>query len=1087
MRIHLPTLAHARTWLFLAFFTWIAIQNAQAQCPVNAAFTSSSVYVCQGSTVNFTNLSTGGVVFQGWFENGVNFALTPNASRTFNTPGQYLISLVASNGSCQDTANTILIVDSDVTATTAITPVQCFGFSNGAVNLTPAGGTPNISIDNDRAANNWTAINSVSQSSFTNGYSIECWAKPRGTWTTSDGMIVAFNKSDATNRVLFGYNAGTQRFVYFDDLAGNRFQTGTAARGVWHHVVITMNTSRQLLMYVNGTQVLSYTTPYTTQLPVAGDFVSIGQEFDAINSTSQHFDGQLDEVRIWNTVLTPATITSNYNSCGPLTSAHPNSANLVAYYSMNEGSGSFLFDRSGLNNHGTRVLGSTWATPALTNYGCFNPGTGYAYNWSTGATTEDLSGRAAGTYSYTITDGGGCTEVGSATVTEPGPVVIVPSAVPNDSICLGDTTVLSATGAATYTWTPAATLSASTGSSVNSFPGITTDYTITGTDAAGCVGTVSYTVTVLPLPTAAITGSSVLCFGDTISLTASGALTYTWSSGDSTDTANLSPASTTTYSVTATDQYGCQDTAQYPVLVNPLPTVSITGNDTICVGDSTTLTASGGTGYFWSIGDFNAAITVAPAASLVYDVLVTDGNGCQNTDSIAVTVNALPVITFTGNTTICIGDTALVNATGGSTYSWSNGDTLASISVAPSGSTTYAVTVSDANTCVQSDSVLVTVNMLPTVIATGGDTICFGDSVNLGASGANTYLWSNGAPFQNVTVFPPNSSAYTVIGTDTNGCSNTDSVFVLVNALPAPTISGPSQICDGASAQFIAAGGNNYVWSTGDLTASLLVTPPVGTYTYGVTVTDGNLCSNTSSIGLSVVAIPTAAIAGGTAICAGGSANLTASGGGTYAWNTAATTAAIAVTPSSTATYTVTVTNANGCTDTASASVVVNPNPATPGITQAGSTLSAPVGFASYQWLLGGSQIAGATSQTYSPSVVGFYTVIVTDANGCSSTSNSFEYRDPTGLPGLQLVFGDAQIYPNPSQGSFSVLLNLDRNRELSFVVSDIVGHVLLQRDVKANVGPWEEQFTLDGVAKGVYLLQIRSGAMQITRKVVVE
>jgi hypothetical protein len=1085
-RIYLPTLAFARTLILMAFFALTATQFAQAQCPVNASFTQSSVYVCQGSSVNFTSTSTGPIAFQGWFENNVNFSLSANATRIFNTPGQFTISLVVTNGSCQDTASTIVIVDADVTGSTAITAVQCFGFSNGAVNLTPGGGTLNRSIDLDPAASHWASINGVTNASYTNGYTVEGWVKPRSTWTTNDGMIVAFNKSDATNRFLFGYNAAQQRFVYFDDASGNRFQTGTAARGVWHHVAITMTAARQLLMYVNGVQVLSYTTTQTGHLPIAGDLASIGQEFDGIGVTSQHFDGQLDEIRIWNTVLTPSTIASNYSSCSPVTGSHPNSANLVAYYSMNEGSGSVLFDRSGQGNHGTRVLGTTWASAALTNYGCFSAGTGYAYNWSTGATTEDISGRTAGTYSYTITDGGGCTELGSATVTQPGPVVVTVTPAPNDSICLGDTTVLSASGAVNYTWTPSGTLSSGTGTSVNAFPTSDVTYAIVGTDGAGCTGNASFTVKVLSLPTASITGVGTLCLGDTVGLTASGAATYAWSSGDLTATANLSPASTTTYSVTATDVYGCQDTAQHALTVFALPVVSISGIDTLCVGDSTTLVASGGQDYLWSSGDTTASVIFAPPATSVYQVAVTDSNGCESSDSITITINPLPVITFSGNTTICFGDTAVVTAGGGTTYTWNTGASVDNISVSPASSTTYSVTVSDANTCVRNDSVHVTVNALPLVMATGADTICFGDSVNLGSSGANSYLWSNGAPFQNVTVFPANSTTYTVIGTDTNGCSNADSVFVLVNALPAPTISGPSQICVGSSGTFTASGGVNYSWSNGDNTATISVTPPLGTYTYSVTVTDGNSCSNSSSIGLTVVATPTAAVNGSAAVCAGSSATLTATGGGTYAWNTAATTASITVTPTSTTTYTVTVTNSNGCTATATGTITVNPNPATPTITQAGNTLTAPAGFVGYQWYHAGVLQNGAINQSYTPTATGTYSVVVTDANGCSSSSNNYPFIIDAATD-LLSTFGEAQIYPNPNQGSFSVLLNLDKNRELSFVVIDVVGHVLLQRNVKATMGPWEEQISMNDVAKGVYLLQIRSGATQLTRKVIVE
>jgi hypothetical protein len=236
---------------------------------------------------------------------------------------------------------------------------------------------------------------------------------------------------------------------------------------------------------------------------------------------------------------------------------------------------------------------------------------------------------------------------------------------------------------------------------------------------------------------------------------------------------------------------------------------------------------------------------------------------------------------------------------------------------------------------------------------------------------------------------------------------------VIVTPPPTPAIaiaetSGTANdgtICNGASATLTASGGTSYLWSTGATTAAITVNPASNT-TYSVTVSTSANCSNTASATITVIPFtpPTIAVtetSGTTSndgvICVGGIATLTASGGGTYAWNTGATSAAISVAPASTTTYTVTVTNANGCTGTSVATIVVNALP-TPAITvtetsgatnndgiicsSASATLTASGGV-SYAWNTGATTAAILVA----PVATTTYTVTVTNANGCAATS----------------------------------------------------------------------------------------------------
>ncbi|MFM7016129.1 MAG: GEVED domain-containing protein, partial [Bacteroidota bacterium] len=350
---------------------------------------------------------------------------------------------------------------------------------------------------------------------------------------------------------------------------------------------------------------------------------------------------------------------------------------------------------------------------------------------------------------------------------------------------------------------------------------------------------------------------------------------------------------------------------------------------------------------------------------------------------------AQPTITASGATTFCAGGSVTLTSSYASGNVWSNGATTESITVSASGSYTVTTAVSGCN--LTSSATVVTANALPNVSISGSSSYCIGGSTTLTANGASSYVWSDNST--GTSLVASAAGTYSVIGTDANGCSNTASLSVTENALPTAAISGASAICAGSSATLTASGGVSYLWSDASTSATLSVNA-AGTYT--VTVTDANGCSASASHTVSVNALPTAptvSASGATTFCAGGSVTLTSDYVGGNTWSNAATTDAITV--STSGSYTVTYTDANGCTATSAATVVVV-NTASVAITgnatycAGGSqtlTATATPAAVSYAWSLNGSPLA-STTNTVSANAAGTYTVVTTDANGCTATAN---------------------------------------------------------------------------------------------------
>ncbi|MHB8259608.1 MAG: DUF7948 domain-containing protein [Bacteroidia bacterium] len=610
------------------------------------------------------------------------------------------------------------------------------------------------------------------------------------------------------------------------------------------------------------------------------------------------------------------------------------------------------------------------------------------YSWNTGATTAAISVTPTVTTTYTVTG-----TTGTCTATHTTSVVVnsLPTVTINSAtICAGSTATLTASGATTYSWNTGATTAA-----ISVTPTVTTTYTVTGTDNNGCTNTATSTVTVNASPNVVISssaGPTPICAGDTTTLTASGATTYTWSANASsatTPTIVVSPTVTTTYTVIGTSS-GCSLSATTTVTVNALPSVTV-NSATICAGSTATLTAHGASTYSWNTGATTATITPSPTVTTTYTVI--GSNGCASTATTTVTVNTSPTITV-NSATVCAGSTATLTASGATTYSWNTGATTAIITPSPTVTTSYTVIGTDSNGCVGVATANIIVSSGSISVSATKPTVCWGVADTLNATGVSTYTWtaSNGVPISSngsqVIVTQTANVTYTVTGSLGGSCA-TSSATIMITVAPQVTVainaSPSATICSGSTATLTASGATTYSWSTNAATAAISVTPTITT-TYTVTGTDINTCTNTATSTVTVNTLPPVTVNSAT-LCVGSTATLTASGASTYSWNTGATTSTISPSPTVTTTYTVTGTDINTCTNTATSTVMVNVLPiitVNSATICAGSTTTLTAsGASTYSWN------TGATTSTISPSptITTTYTVNGTDINNCKDSN----------------------------------------------------------------------------------------------------
>lgn len=567
--------------------------------------------------------------------------------------------------------------------------------------------------------------------------------------------------------------------------------------------------------------------------------------------------------------------------------------------------------------------------------------------------------------------------------------------------------------------------------------------------------------------------SPTICNGQSVNLTAGGATTYSWSSGQTTSSIAITPTASASYTVYGTTA-SCTNSLVSSILVNPNPTVTV-NSATICNGQSVNLTASGATTYSWSSGQTTSSIAVTPTASTSYSVTGYNGT-CSNLNVANITVNPSPTVTV-NSATICNGQSINLTATGATTYSWSSGQTTASIAVTPTASVSYSVT-GTTGSCSNTKVSNITVNPNPTVTVNSA-TVCSGQSVNLTASGATTYSWSSGQTTASISITPTASTSYSVTGY--NGtCSNVNVANITVNSTPTVTVNSAT-ICNGQSINLTASGATTYSWSSGQTTSSIAVTPTAST-TYSVTGTTGS-CTDVKVSNITVNPTPTVAVNSAT-ICNGQSVNLTASGATTYSWSSGQTTSSVSVSPASTTSYSVTGYNGS-CSNTQVSNIIVNPTPVvtinSPNICTGQTATLTGSGASSYTFNPGaitGNPIA------VNPTVTTTYTVIGSNSFNCTSSAvSTISVSLCTGVQEIPVTIESViSVYPNPADNYIEVY-NTMTTTKTTINVFDVTGKLITTKETTF----YKEYIDMSKFAKGLYFVEVMNGDQRIYRTKIVK
>ncbi|RPD39472.1 gliding motility-associated C-terminal domain-containing protein [Chitinophaga barathri] len=969
--------------------------------PVALSATTSQVNVnCNGGNTGSATITvTGGTgPYQYNWSTGATTATINNL-----IAGTYTVTATDENG-CNISETVIITETAAITATVSQDNVLCNGGNTGSISLAPSGGTAPYTYLWSNGATTAT-ITGLTAGRYTctitgaNGCtgSVSARITEPDAISTSTSLVNVNCNGGNTGSATVTVTGGTGPYNYLWSNGANTATINDLIAGVYTVTVTDANGC-----VAAETAIITETAAITAAV-TQSDVLCNGGNTGSISLSVT--GGTAPYTYLWNNGATTAAINDLTAGIYSVTITDANACDTAISITVAEpDSLGFTTSQVDVNCNGGNTGSAT-----VTATGGTSP---YSYLWSTGGTTATINNLTAGTYTVTITDANGCDTTATVTITETAPITV--TVTQDNVLCNGDNTgsisVVTAGGTAPYTylWNNGATTA-----TVNNLTAGT--YTATITDVNGCDTAISVTVTEPDTLTFTTSQVNVNCNGGntgSATVNADGGTRpyrHLWSTGAMTATINGLTAGT--YTCTITDANGCDTTATVIITETDAITAAITQNNVLCNGGNTgsiSVATAGGTApytYLWNNGATTATVNNLTAG--VYTATITDVNGCDTAISVTITEpDSLSFTTSQVNVNCNGGNTgsATVTVTGGTSpysYLWSNGGTTATINNLIAG--TYTVTITDANGCDTTASVILTETAPITVTVTQDNVLCNGDNtgsisvVTAGGTAPYTYLWNNGAT--TATVNNLIAGVYTATITDVNGCDTAISVTVTEPDTLGFTISQVNVNCNGGntgSATITATGGTSpysYLWSTGATTATI---NDLAAGTYTVTISDANGCDTTTTVVITETAAITAAITQSNVLCNGGntgSISLSVTGGTapyTYLWNNGAATAT--VNNLTAGVYTATITDVNGC-DTAISVTITEPDSLSFTTSQVdvnchgGNTGSATVtatgGTAPYNYLWSN----GGTTATINNLTAGAYTVTITDGNGCDTTA----------------------------------------------------------------------------------------------------
>jgi hypothetical protein len=711
-----------------------------------------------------------------------------NASGTVSTANIYTVTVTNSNGCTVAASSSILNVNPLPNASISGNNSICAGnnttfTANGGTFYVWSTGATSSSINVNTAQTYTVTVTNANGCTATTSRTLTVNANPTASPAFAQNPIC----SDSTTILSANAFAGSgtiSSYLWSSGISGNNASGAVASAGTYR--VIVTNTNNCSVTATTSSLVVN---PTPSIAPIGDQVLCAGTATTPVNFWSAVAGATFSWSNSNINIGLGGNGTGNFNAfTGIANGPNPNTGNIIVTSTANACNARDTFS---ITVNPLPIVDAGNNTSVCSGQPVVLSATGAnAYNWTSNVINgQTFYPQVTNVYQvtgYNQFNQYSCSATDFVTVTvNPSPVLNIG---PDLEICSGELVSVNAQNSSAV-WSG---LSSSTGSNI-SFNPTNSGFLYCQLSNANCTVRDSIFITVRPRPTVNAGNDQNICSGNPVTLSATGALNYIWSSGINNNQAFF-PSSSNTYTVTGYNQYNCSATDQVTVNVTSTPVLNIGSDLEICNGDLVSVNAQN-SNAIWSGLSSNSGsnISFSPTNAGFLYCQLSNGN-CTARDSIYITVRPTPVVNAGNDQTICSGESVTLSATGALNYIWTSGVNN-NQAFFPSDTNTYTVIGYNQYNCTATDQVTVNVITNPLLTLGQNRTICYGDSISISSQNSIT-VWSGitTSTVQNLR-FAPLTSGYLVCQVSNNSCVVKDSIYVLVNPIPDPVISGPQNVC----------------------------------------------------------------------------------------------------------------------------------------------------------------------------------------------------------------------------------------------------------------------------------------------------